>query len=348
MKQLNSAPKLMQAIVFSNYGDPQEVMELVDDRELLKPNKNEVLVKIECASINAADRYIVRANYFIIRMVFGLFRPSKKKRILGMDIAGTIQLIGKNVKGFQIGDAVVADIRKSFGGGFAEYAIVNSKHLVKKPETVSFEQAATVPISGQAAMMGMTLCSINPGDKVLINGASGGVGSFGVQIAKAQGAYVTAICSTKKVNAVRSWGADEIVDYKKKGSIKALKGNEFDAVFDTASFECPGRYKQILKKDGKYVLVGGDFYNMLKLKLFGRFDHGSQKFMALTQEVEVTKNIKTVLEMIADKKINPAIQKVISLKDVPNAIHSLEQRTVVGKIVVNLNKDQPIHKKNWC
>jgi len=331
--------KLMRAIVFRNYGDPQEVMELVDDRKIPKPNKNEVLVKIECASINAADRYIVRANYFIIRMVFGLFRPSKKKRILGMDIAGTIQLIGKNVKGYQVGDAVVADIRKSFGGGYAEYAIVNAQHLVKKPEAVSFEKAATVPISGQAAMMGMILCSINPGDKVLINGASGGVGSFGVQIAKAQGAYVTAICSTKKVNAVRSWGADEIVDYKKKGSIKALKGNEFDAVFDTASFECPGRYKQILKKDGKYVLVGGDFYNMLKVKFLGRFGRGSQKFMALTQKVEVTTNIKTVLEMIADKKIKPAIQKVISLKDVPDALHSLEQRTVVGKIVVNLNKE---------
>lgn len=339
MQPLKYLPNLMRAIVFRNYGRPQEVMELANDREIPKPNKYQVLVKIECASINAADKYIVRADYFIIRMIFGLFRPSKNRRILGMDIAGTIQLIGKNVKGFQIGDTVVADIRKSFGGGFAEYAIINAKNLVKKPESVSFEQAATVPISGQAALMGMTLCSINPGDKVLINGASGGVGSFGVQIAKAQGAYVTAICSTNKVDAVRSWGADEIVDYKKKDPIKVLKGYEFDAVFDTASFECPGRFKQILKKDGKYVLVGGDFYKMLKLKLLGRFDRGSQQFMALTQEVEVTTNIKTVLEMIADKKINPVIQKVISLKDVPGAIHSLEQRTVVGKIVVNLNKE---------
>lgn len=331
--------KLMRAIVFRDYGDPQEVMELVEDCEIPKPNKNEVLVKIECASVNAADRYIVRANYFIIRMVFGLFKPSKKKRILGMDIAGTIQYIGKNVKGFQVGDAVVADIRKSFGGGYAQYAIVNAKHLVKKPEEVSFEQACTVPISGQAAMMGMILCDIKPGDKVLVNGASGGVGSIGIQIAKAQGAYVAAICSTNKVEAVKSWGADEIVDYTKKDSIKALIGNEFDAVFDTASFQCPGRYKQILKREGKYVLVGGDFYNMLKIKLFGRFGSGSQKFMALTQKVEVTTNIKTVLEMIADNKIKPAIQKVISLQGVPDAIHSLEQRTVVGKIVIDLNKE---------
>jgi NADPH:quinone reductase-like Zn-dependent oxidoreductase len=331
--------KLMRAIVFRDYGDPQEVMELVEDCEIHEPNKNEVLVKVECASVNAADKYIVRANYFIIRMVFGLFRPSKKKRILGMDIAGTIKSIGKNVKGFQVGDAVAADIRKSFGGGYAQYAIVNAKHLVKKPVEVSFEQACTVPISGQAAMMGMILCDIKPGDKVLVNGASGGVGSFGIQIAKAQGAYVAAICSTKKVEAVKSWGADEVVDYKKKGSIKALIGKEFDAIFDTASFECPGRYKQILNKDGKYVLVGGDFYNMLRLKFLGRFSRGSQKFMAVTQKVTVTSNIKTVLEMIADKKIKPAIQKVISLKDVPDAIHSLEQRTVVGKIVVNLNKE---------
>ena len=329
----------MRAIVFKDYGDPQKVMELVEDCEVPKPNKNEVLVKIKCASVNAADRYIVRANYFIIRMVFGLFKPSKKKRILGMDIAGTIQDIGNNVKGFQVGDAVVADIRKSFGGGYAQFAIVNAKHLVKKPVEVSFEQACTVPISGQAAMMGMILCDIKPGDKVLVNGASGGVGSFGIQIAKAQGAYVTAICSTNKAESVKSWGADEIVNYKKKDSIKTLIENKFDAVFDTASFECPGRYKQILKKNGKYVLVGGDFYNMLKVKFLGRFGRGSQKFIAVTQKVEITTNIKTLLKMIVDKKINPSIQKVISLKEVPNAIHSLEQRTVVGKIVVNLNKE---------
>lgn len=335
--------KLMRAIVFRDYGDPQYVMELVEDCKIPEPSKNEVLVKVECASVNAADRYIVRANYFIIRMVFGLFRPSKKKRILGMDIAGTIKGIGESVKGFQVGDAVVADIRKSFGGGYAEYAIVNVKHLVKKPEEVSFEQACTVPISGQAAMMGMILCDIKPGDKVLVNGASGGVGSFGIQIAKAQGAYVAAICSTNKAEAVKSWGADEIVDYKKKDSIKALIGNEFDAIFDTASFQCSGRYKQILKKEGKYVLVGGDFYNMLKIKFFGRFVRGSQKFMALTQKIKVTTNIKTVLKMIADNKIKPAVQKVIPLQDVPEAIHSLEQRTVVGKIVVDLNKEVSAH-----
>ena len=327
----------MQALVFRHYGAPIEVMELVNDWEIPKPSKNQVLVKVECSSVNAADRHMVRANYFVIRLLLGLFRPAKKRRVLGMDIAGTIEAIGRGVKGFQVGDAVVAETRKALGGGFAQYAVVDAADLVKKPAEISFEQAATVPISGQAAMMGLILCALKPGDKILINGASGGVGSFGVQIAKAQGVHVTAICSTNKANAVNSWGADEIVDYKKKDSIKALNGNDFDAVFDTASFECPGRYKLMLKKDGRYVLVGGDFYNMLMLKLFSRFDPGSQKFMALTQKVEATTNIKTVLQMIADKKINPAIQRVIPLEEVPDAIHSLEERTVIGKIVVHLN-----------
>ncbi len=327
----------MQAMVFRKYGAPKEVMELVNDWKIPKPSKNKVLVRVECSSVNAADRYMVRANYFVIRLLLGLFRPAKKRRVLGMDIAGTIEAIGKGVKGFEVGDAIVAERRKALGGGFAEYAVVDVADLVKKPDDISFEQAATVPISGQAAMMGLTLCALKPGDKVLINGASGGVGSFGIQIAKAQGFHVTAICSTKKASAVKSWGADEIVDYKKRDSIKGLNGSDFDAIFDTASFECPGRYKPMLKKDGRYVLVGGDFYKMLTLKLFSRFDRGSQKFIALSQDVEVTTNIKTVLRMIADKKINPAIQKVISLKEVPDAIHSLEERTVIGKIVVNLN-----------
>ena len=187
-----------------------------------------------------------------------------------MDIAGTIQAIGEGVEGYQVGDAVAADIRKALGGGFAEYAVVNARDLVKKPAEVSFGQAATVPISGQAAMMGMILCAIKPGDRVLINGASGGVGSFAVQIAKAQGAHVTAMCSAAKADAVKSWGADEVVDYRTT-SVRDLNENTYDAVFDTASFGSPGNFAGILKDDGRYVLVGGNYYNMLRVKFFGRW-----------------------------------------------------------------------------
>ena len=326
---------MMRAIVFHQYGDPKEVMKLVNDREIPKLNADEVLVKVECSSVNAADKHMVRANYLIVRLVLGLFRPAEKNRVLGMDIAGTIQAIGERVEGFQVGDAVAADIRTTFGGGFAEYAIVKAVDLVKKPAEVSFEQAATVPISGQAAMMGVILCAIKPGDKVLINGASGGVGSFGVQIAKAQGAHVTAMCSAAKANAVKSWGADEVVDYKRT-SVRDLRKNAYDAVFDAASFGSPSDFAEILKDDGRYVLVGGSYYNMLRVKIFGQwYARGAQQFRSLTQEVEVTANIEKVFGMIAQGKIKPAIQKTISLREVPDAILRLEQRAVVGKIVVN-------------
>ncbi len=326
---------MMRAVVFEQYGAPEDVMALVCEHEVPQLKRDEVLVKIEQSSVNAADRHMVRANYLIVRLVLGLFRPAEKNRILGMDLAGTVQATGKDVEGFQVGDAVVADVRKKLGGGFGEYAVVGAVDLVKKPARVSFEQAATVPISGQAALMGVLLCEIESGDRVLVNGASGGVGSFAVQIAKAHGAHVTAMCSAEKADAVRSWGADEVVDYKKT-PIKELKKNAYDAVFDAACFESPRQFAEVLKNDGRYVLVGGSFYNMLRVKAFGRwYARGAQRFRSLAQEVEVTVNIERVLDMIAEGQIQPAIQRTVSLGGVPAAIQSLERRAVVGKIVVD-------------
>ena len=332
----------MRAVVFRKYGAPTEVMELVNDRETPAPRANEVLVKVERSSVNAADRHMVRANYLIIRLMLGLFRPAQKKQVLGMDISGTIHAVGEGVDGFHVGDAVAADIRSTYGGGFAEYTVVGTEHLVRKPAEVSFEQAATVPISGQAAMMGLTLCAIEPGDNVLINGASGGVGSFAVQIAKAQGARVTAICSAEKANVVKSWGADEVVDYTST-SVGDLRKGAFDAVFDAACFGSPRVLAGTLKDNGRYVLVGGTFYNMLRVKLFGRwYATGTQQFRSLTQDVEVTTNIELLLGMIARGEVRPHVQETISLSEVPDAIHRLEQRAVVGKIVVNNQRAEPL------
>lgn len=326
---------MMRAVIFRQYGDPKEVMELVDDRKMPRPSANEVLVKVESSSVNAADRHMVQANYLIIRLLLGLLRPAEKNRVLGMDVAGTIQAIGDGVEGFEVGDAVAADIRKSLGGGFAEYAVVKAADLVRIPAGVSFEQAATVPISGQAAMMGVILCEIHSGDRVLINGASGGVGSFAVQIAKAQGAHVTAVCSAAKIDAVKSWGADEVVDYE-SASIRNLGANAYDAVLDVACFRSPGDFSDTLKGDGRYVLVGGSYYNMLRVKAFGRwYARDTQQFRGLTQEVEVAANIQRVFGMIDQGKIEPIIQKTVPLREVPGAISSLDQRAVVGKIVVN-------------
>lgn len=331
----DSAGTAMRAVVFQEYGAPRDVLKLVSEQDVPEPKRGEVLVKVERSSINAADRHMVRANYLIVRLLLGWFKPAEKNRILGMDLAGTVQATGKDVEGFQVGDAVVADVRKRFGGGFGEYAVVRAADLVKKPAGVSFEQAATVPISGQAAMMGVLLCEIEPGDEVLVNGASGGVGSFGVMLAKALGAHVTAMCSAEKAEVVKSWGADEVVDYETT-SVEELECNAYDAVFDAACFESPTRFTEVLRDDGRYVLVGGSYYNMLRVKAFGRwYGRGAQQFKTLSQDVEVNANIKRVLEMIAAGQIDPAIQRSVPLADVPSAIAALEQRTVVGKIVVN-------------
>eukprot|EP00019_Armaparvus_languidus_P012327 CAMPEP_0168584628 /NCGR_PEP_ID=MMETSP0420-20121227/3244_1 /TAXON_ID=498008 /ORGANISM="Pessonella sp." /LENGTH=332 /DNA_ID=CAMNT_0008619449 /DNA_START=227 /DNA_END=1223 /DNA_ORIENTATION=+ len=326
----------MRAIVFENYGAPTAVMKLAS-KSVPKPNADEVLVKVKNCSINAADRHMVRANYFIIRALLGFFSPGS--RVLGMDLAGTVARCGENVANFQVGDDVVADVRTSYGGGFAEYAVVKAANLVKKPHEISFQQAAAVPISGQAAMMGITLCQIQQGDKVLVNGASGGVGSFGVQIAKAQGAHVTAMCSAVKAAAVKEWGADVVID-SAQTSVMQLKNDEYDAVFDAASFDDPNAFSATLKKTGRYVLVGGDFYNMLKLKLGGRFyGRESQTFTALTQEVSVNENIEKVLALIKKGVLAPAIQKVVPLQQVPEAIESLENRSVVGKIIIDNKRE---------
>lgn len=325
----------MRAVVFYRYGAPLEVMELVSGLDMPEPKRGEVLVKVERSSINAADRYMVRANYLVVRLVIGWFKPAARNRILGMDLAGTVQATARDVEGFEVGDAVVADVRTKLGGGFGEYAVVRAVDLVKKPARVSFDQAATAPISGQAAMMGLLQCEIKPGDRVLVNGASGGVGSLGVMLAKALGAHVTAMCSAEKADAVKSWGADDVIDYKTT-PVEQLDKNAYDAVLDVACFESPARFAETLKDDGRYVLVGGSYYYMLRVKAFGRwYARGAQKFKTLTQEVKPTANIERVLEMIAEGQIEPAIQRSVPLKDVPAALRSLERRTVVGKIVVN-------------
>lgn len=328
----------MRAITFHRYGEPSAVMQLTNTQEVPRPNSGQVLVKVQCCSVNAADRYIVRANYLIVRLLVGLFRPARKNKILGMDIAGTVHDVGERVRGFKAGDAVAADIRKSLGGGFAEYAIVSAEDLVRIPDAVSFEQAATVPISGQAAMMGIILCEIKTGDRVLVRGASGGVGSFAIKIAKALGARVTAMCSAAKADAVKEWGADEIVDYE-AAAIQNLAPNSFDAVFDAASFGSPGAFAEVLEDEGVYVLVGGDYYNMLRVKLFGRwYARGNQRYKAMSQDVEVSENIASVFNMISRGEVEPYIQKTIALSEVPGAISSLERREVIGKIVVNNQK----------
>src|SRR6266487_2185951 len=208
----------MRAIVYHTYGSP-DVLEL-EEVEKPAPQDDEVLVKVYAASVNALDWHLLRADPFLARLNMGLLKP--KHQILGADVAGRVEAVGGNVKQLRPGDEVFGDIFESGLGGFAEYVCTREVALVLKPSNISFDEAAAIPVAALTALQGLRdKGQIQPGQKVLINGASGGVGTFAMQIAKALGAEVTAVCSTRNVDMVRSLGADQVIDYTKEDFTKS-------------------------------------------------------------------------------------------------------------------------------
>ena len=243
----------MKAIVYTKYGPP-DVLHL---EEVKKPalNEDKVLVKVHAASINAGDWHLLTADPFPQRLMgIGLFKP--KNTILGADIAGCVEAVGRNVKQFQPGDAVFGDVFGLGSGSFAEYVSVPESALALKPSNVSFEEAAAVPVAAVTALQGLRdQGHIQPGQKVLINGASGGVGTFAVQIAKAFGAEVTAVCSTRNLEMARSIGADHVIDYTKEDFTQ--NGRQYDLILAVNGYQPLSAYKRALAPQGIYVFVGG-------------------------------------------------------------------------------------------
>ena len=231
----------MKAIVYEKYGPP-EVLQL-EEVEKPTPEDDEVLVEIHAASVNSADMTMSRGEPFMVRLWSGLLKP--KNTILGADIAGRVEAIGRNVKQFQPGDEVFGDISGCGWGGFAEYVSVPGNALALKPANMTFEEAAAVPQAAVVALQGLRDKGlIQPGQKVLINGASGGIGSFAVQIAKSFGAEVTGVCSTRNLDMVRSIGADQVIDYTQEDFTKS--GQRYDLILDIAAKGSVSDYKHAL------------------------------------------------------------------------------------------------------
>ena len=251
----------MKAIVYEKYGSPDILQ--YKDIEIPKPQDDEVLIKVIAASANPMDWHMMRGQPFFIRFSMGLFKP--KNTILGADIAGIIEGIGKNVTQFQIGDEVFGTSRI---GAFAEYTCVNEERIVKKPEHSSFYEVAAIPVAALTALQGLRdKGQIKSGQKVLINGASGGVGTFAVQIAKSFGAEVTGVCSTRNLEMVRSIGADHVIDYTNENYTK--NGQLYDLIVDAAAFNSVFKSKQSLKSQGRYVMIGGSMIQMLHIMYLG-------------------------------------------------------------------------------
>src|ERR1035437_2548533 len=255
----------MKAIVYTKYGSP-DVLKI---REVQKPspNDNEVLIKVHAASVNPAELHLLRGDAFVTRFYSGLLEP--KHTILGADISGKVEALGRNIKQFQIGDEVFGDLSNCGWGGFAQYVCARENALGLKPANLPFEEAAAVPLAAIAALQGLrNKGKIQQGQKVLINGASGGVGTFAVQIAKSFGTEVTGVCSTRNLDMVRSIGADHVIDYTQVDFSR--NGQHYDLIFDAVGNRSVSDFKRALSPNGICAVAGfTNFSHLLKVVVLG-------------------------------------------------------------------------------
>jgi NADPH:quinone reductase-like Zn-dependent oxidoreductase len=324
----------MKAIIYTKYGSPN-VLEL---KEVQKPTPkdDEVLIKVHAASVNASDWRFLRAKPFLVRlMAGGLLKP--KYKILGSDIAGRVEAVGSNVKQFQPGDEVFGDIFGCGLGGFAEYVCARENALVLKPATLTFEEAATVPMAAVTALHGLRdKGHIQPGQKVLINGASGGVGMFAVQIAKTFGAEVTAVCSTRNVDRARSIGADHVIDYTQEDFTK--KEQRYDLILAANGYHPIWAYKRALRPKGVYVMSGGSMAQLFQAMLLGPLISmiGTKKMGNLSSKPN-QRDLASLKELLEAGKVVPVIDRRYPLCEVPEAIRYLEEGHARGKVVITVN-----------
>jgi NADPH:quinone reductase-like Zn-dependent oxidoreductase len=322
----------MKAIICSKYGSP-DVLQL---REVVKPipQEDEVLIQIHAASLNSRDLRMLRANPFFMRLMpGGLFRP--KNKILGADLAGRVEAVGRNVRQFKPGDEVFGYLPSATGRGtFAEYVCAKENPITLKPANLTFEQAAAVPEAAMTALQGLRdNGNIQPGQKVLIQGASGGVGTFAVQIAKAFGAEVTAVCSTRNLDMVRSIGADHVIDYKKEDFTQ--NGLQYDLILAVNGYHPISDYLRALSPEGIYVVVGGSMIQLFQaMRLRRRISKtGSQK----TYVVSLVQNQKDLIfmkELLESGKVVPVIDGCYLLANAVEAFWYFEQVHAKGKIVI--------------
>ena len=322
----------MKAIVCNKYGSP-DVLELKEIEKPL-PLENQVLVKVHTASLNFSNLVLLKGKPFLARFAFGLLRP--KYSIPGGDIAGIVEAVGKDVKQFQPGDEVFGDLSGCGWGGFAEYVSVPEFALALKPTNMSFEEAAATPMASVTALQGLRdKGKIKSGQKVLIYGASGGVGTFAVQIAKSFGAEVTGVCSTRNLEIVHSIGADQIIDYTKEDFTQ--KKERYDLILGVNGSNSISAYKRVLKPNGNFVHVGGAESQMFQTLVLGPFISmtGSKKISNLLQRAN-QKDLIYVKELLEAGKVKPVIDKRYKLSEVSDAFKYFQEGHAQGKVVLTV------------
>ncbi len=323
--------KQMKTIVFTRYGSP-DVLQLEDVAKPI-PKPNEVLIKIHAASANPLDWHRMRGAPILARLDGGLSKPKDTK--MGADVAGVVEAVGSEVTQFRPGDEVFGDI---FTGAFAEYVCAPEKTLALKPANSTFEEAAAVPVAALTALQGLRdKGQLQPGQKVLVNGASGGVGTFTVQIAKALGAEVTGVCSTRNLEMVRKIGADQVIDYTREDFTKT--GQQYDLIYDAVgNYDVPA-YTRALKPNGVCAIAG--FTTMGRL--FGNIILGAISAKTVGKKIEIfsakasQKDLMFIKDLIEAGKVKPVIDKRYPLVETADAIRYLETARARGKVVIHVD-----------
>lgn len=321
----------MKAVVAPSYGSP-DVLKL-EDVERPAPEDDEVLIEVHAAGVNAADWHILRADPPLVRLMgFGLLKP--KNEILGADVSGRVESVGSDVTYFSPGDEVFGDLSACGHGSFAEFVCAPEDALAEKPSRLTFEEAATVPLAGVTALQGLRdQGEIREGQKVLIVGASGGVGTFAVQIAKSFGAEVTGVCSTPKLDLVRSVGADHVVDYTRDDFAEG----RYDLILDAGAYRSILDCRRALEPDGTYVQVGGStgrlFEAMLVGPLLSAIDGRTMGNMMARPD---RGDLLAVRELVDAGEVTPAIDRRFPLAEVPEAIRYVEDGRARGKVTVTV------------
>jgi NADPH:quinone reductase-like Zn-dependent oxidoreductase len=319
----------MKAILYTQYGPP----DLLQFTEVAKPAPadNEVLIKPYAASVNALDWRLMRGKPLFTRLMIGGLRKPKVTR-LGVDVAGQVEAVGRNVTQFKPGDEVFGTCR----GAFAEYACAIENKLALKPVNSSFEEAAALPVAAISALQGLRdKGRIRPGHKVLVDGASGGVGTFAVQIAKSFGAEVTAVCSTRNVDTARSLGADHVIDYTREDFTKS--GQRYDLILGANAHHTIFDYRRALSQDGIYVMVGGGWAQILQAMLLAPLLSviGSKKMCFFIANIN-QKDLVFLKDLLEAGKVAAVIDRRYPLSRATEALRYLEEGHAQGKVVITI------------
>jgi len=312
----------MKAVIYERYGRPDDLE--IREVELPTPESGEVLVRVRAAGVNQADRHLLSGSPLVVRFMAGLLRP--KRGMLGLDLAGTVESVAPDVTRFEPGDEVFGVVGERFVGSFAEYAVASEEGLALKPESLGFDEAAASPVAAVTALQGLREGKIEAGKRLLVNGASGGVGTFAVQIARSLGAEVTGVCSTRNLDLVRSLGARHVVDYTEEDFTRP--GETYDLILDTVGNRKLSDLRRALDDDGVYVAIAGPAHRLLWLSVAG-----GERMRTLMAR-PTSEDMETLRALFEAGEIRTVVDRRYTLEEAPEAIRDLADGHTRGKRLI--------------